>query len=221
MVPLCPKSNVWPGRDSRACQLMHAALPMLATLAVLGAIFHAFPALCPCEPRRSRGEMHGVPCGAPSTTGLLPASTSQPPPACIRFVRIYYTGICISDEVKTVLTFANVQLPRKRKLNTPGQPRSQTLLLLPRRAAARAAGEYRSLYPCLHPCPHARVEIRGRTGSGRRPPKPHTNLIHMRAAATAAACCCYCYCCCAAAAEVNLVQAVVGTAAVLLLALVE
>ena len=48
---------------------MHAALAI--TLAALGAIFHAFPALCPCEPRPPRGEMQAVPCGARSDTRLL------------------------------------------------------------------------------------------------------------------------------------------------------
>ena len=66
---------------------------MPATLAALGAIFHAFPALCPCEPRLPRGEMQAVPCGARSNTRLLPASTSQPPPAGIRSVRKYNTGV--------------------------------------------------------------------------------------------------------------------------------
>ena len=65
--------------------IAHAALAMPATLAALGAIFQAFPALCPCEPRLPRGEMQAVPCGgARSNTRLLPASTSQPPPAGTR-----------------------------------------------------------------------------------------------------------------------------------------
>ena len=100
-------------------------------------------------------------------------------------------------------------------MNTPGQPRPQTLSLLARRAAARAAGERRPIYPWLHPCPRTHVEIRGRNGPGRRAAKPHINPIHMYTAATTAVCCCYC-CCCAAAAEVNLVRAVAATAAVLL-----
>ena len=45
---------------------VHDALEMPATLAALGAIFGAFPALCPCEPRLPRGEMQAVPCGARS-----------------------------------------------------------------------------------------------------------------------------------------------------------
>ena len=68
---------------------VHAALVMPATLAALGAIFQAFPALCPCEPRLPRGEMQAVPCGARSNTRLLPASASQPPPAGIRSARKY------------------------------------------------------------------------------------------------------------------------------------
>ena len=66
---------------------VHAALAMSATLAALGAIFHSFPALRPCELRLPRGEMQAVSCGARSYTRLLPASTSQPPPAGIRSVR--------------------------------------------------------------------------------------------------------------------------------------
>ena len=80
----------------------------LATLAALGAIFQAFRALCPCEPRLQRGEMQAVPRGARSKTQLLPASTSQPPPVGILFVRNYNTGICLLVQVKTVLTFGHV-----------------------------------------------------------------------------------------------------------------
>ena len=83
---------------------VHAALAMPATLAALAAIFQAFPALCPCEPRLPRGEMQTVPCGARSNTRLLPASTSQPP-ASIGSVRKYNSGICLFVQVKTVLTF--------------------------------------------------------------------------------------------------------------------
>ena len=72
---------------------VHAALAMPATLAVPGAIFQAFPALCPCEPRLPRGEMQAVPRSACSNTRLLPATTSQPPPARIRSVRKYNTGM--------------------------------------------------------------------------------------------------------------------------------
>ena len=65
---------------------VYAALAMLATLAALGAIFKAFPALCPCELRLPRGEMQTVPCGARSNSRLLLASTSQPSTAGIRYV---------------------------------------------------------------------------------------------------------------------------------------
>ena len=87
---------------------VHAALAMPATPAALGAIFQPFPALCPCEPRLPRGEIQAVPFGARSNTWLLPASTSQPPPAGIRSVRKYNTGICLFVQVKTVLTFGHV-----------------------------------------------------------------------------------------------------------------
>ena len=103
MVPLCPKKIVG---VVETC--VHAALAMPATLAELGAILQAFPALCPCEPRLPRGEMQVMPCGARFNTRLLPASTSQPPPAGIRSVRKYNTGICVFVQVKTVLTFGHV-----------------------------------------------------------------------------------------------------------------
>ena len=75
---------------------VHAALAMHANLGALGAIFQAFPAPSPCEPcepRLPRGEMQDVPCGTRSNTRLLPASTSQPPPAGNRSVREYNTGM--------------------------------------------------------------------------------------------------------------------------------
>ena len=103
MVPLCPKTEI-----GLVETRVHAALAMPATLAALGAIFQASPALCPCEPRLPRGEMQAVPCGARSNTRLLPASTSQPPPAGIRSVRKYNTGIYLFVQVKTVLTFEHV-----------------------------------------------------------------------------------------------------------------
>ena len=105
------------------------------------------------------------------------------------------------------------------KINTPGQPLPQTLSLLPRRAAARAAGERRPVYPCLHPCPRTHVEIRGRNDLGRRAPEPYTNPIHMCTVAINTFAVCRCYCCCCAAAKVNLVRAV--AAAAVLLSLVE
>ena len=71
MAPLCPKTTF-----GLVETRVHTALEMPATLGALGAIFQAFPALCPCEPRLSRREMEAVPCGARSNTRLLPASTS-------------------------------------------------------------------------------------------------------------------------------------------------
>ena len=49
--------------------LLHDVLAI--TLAALGAIFHVSPALCPCDPRPPRGEMHAAPCGGRSDTRLL------------------------------------------------------------------------------------------------------------------------------------------------------
>ena len=89
MVPLCP--NFFFGLVETR---VHAALALHATLAALSAIFQAFPAPCPCEARLPRGEIQTVPCGAHSNTRLLADSTSQPPPASIRFVRKYNTGMC-------------------------------------------------------------------------------------------------------------------------------
>ena len=104
MVPLGPKKTFG---LVEAC--VHAALGMPDTFAAPGAIFQDFPALCPCEPRLPRGEMQAMPCGARFNTRLLPASTSQPPPAGIRSGRIYNnTGICLFVQVKTVLTLGHV-----------------------------------------------------------------------------------------------------------------
>ena len=72
MVPLCP-----PPKNGLVETRVHAALEMPSTLAALSAIFQAFPASCPCEPRLTRGEMQAVPCGSRSNTRLLPAFTSQ------------------------------------------------------------------------------------------------------------------------------------------------
>ena len=73
MVSLCP-----PKTFGLIETRVHAALAMPATLAPLGAIFQAFPALCPCEPRLPREEMQAVLCGVRSNTRHLPASTTQP-----------------------------------------------------------------------------------------------------------------------------------------------
>ena len=71
MVPLCP-----PKIFGLVKTRVHAALAMPAILTALGAIFQAFPALCPYEPRLPRGEMQAAPCGARSNTRLFPASIS-------------------------------------------------------------------------------------------------------------------------------------------------
>ena len=76
-------------------------------------------------------------------------------------------------------------IPQEKNKHTGSTtPTDETLSLEPRRAAACAVGERRSVYPCLHPCPRTHVEIRGRNGPGRRAPKTlHTPDPHM-------------YCCC-------------------------
>ena len=218
MVPLCPK-NIFSLVETR----VHAAFAMPATLAAPGAIFQASPAPCPWERRLARGAMQDVPCGACSNTRLLPASTFQPLPASIRSVRKNNTGIiymCFCSSKNGPYIRTRLVTPQE-KMNTLRQPRPQTLSLLPRRAAARAAGERRLVYPCLHLCPRTHVEIRGRNGPGRGAPKPYTNPIHMCIVVTTTAVRC-CYCCCrAAAAEVNLVRTVAATTAgVLLLRLI-
>ena len=65
---------------------VHAALEMPATLAALGVIFQALPALYPCEFSRAE-RCKPCPVVLVPTLSLLPASTSQPPPAGIRSVR--------------------------------------------------------------------------------------------------------------------------------------
>ena len=114
--------------------MVHATLAThttLATPAALGVIFQTFPALCPFEPRRPRGEMQAVPCGARSDTRLLPASTFLPPPVDIRSVQKYYTGICLYVELETVLIFSDTSSYPARK-ETPFHPHTQTLSLVPR-----------------------------------------------------------------------------------------
>ena len=61
-------------------RLVHAALAMHATLAALGNIFQAYPALCPCEPRWPLGDMQAVSCGARSRqySPLLPTRSGSP-----------------------------------------------------------------------------------------------------------------------------------------------
>ena len=71
MVPLCSEKFYLLLFWSR---LVHAALAMHATLDALGTIFQAYPALCPCEPRRPLGDVQAVSCGARSRqySRLLP-----------------------------------------------------------------------------------------------------------------------------------------------------
>ena len=109
---------------------MHAALAI--TLAALGAIFRAFPALCPCEPRPARGEMQALHCCgcSDSRSQLLDLLKSA--------IRKYNTGICLYVEVKTDLIFSETS-SYPAKINTPAQPRPDTFV--PRRARARASGK--------------------------------------------------------------------------------
>ena len=99
-----------------------------------------------------------------------------PVPLCPYNTEYRDTSVCSSKNSPYIRT--RLVTPQKL-INTLGQPRPQTLSLLPRRAAARAAGERRQVYPCLYPCPRTHVEMRGRNGPGRRAPNPHTNLIQL------------------------------------------
>ena len=80
--------------------LLHAAIA--TTLPALGAIFQAFPALCPCEPRPPRGEMQAVPCGTRFNNRLLGF-----PLAVFRSAQIY-PGLYYRDR-----TFHKPNTPKK------------------------------------------------------------------------------------------------------------
>ena len=150
--------------------LVHTALAMPATLAALGTIFQAFPALCPCEPRLPRGEMQAVPCGARSITRLLPASTSQPPPTGIRSVRKYNTGICLFVQVKSVLTFRHIWLPHKRKkIHWVNHALRRFRPCLDERPRARRESAGRFTLVCTH-APTSRSGAE--TAQGGAPPNP-------------------------------------------------
>ena len=89
---------------------------------VTDSIRSKLPPLYVREPRRPRGEMQAVPCGARSDTRLLPASGAQPQSAQIRSVRAYNNRLNVYFNVKTVLTFlGHVRLSRKKR--STGSPR--------------------------------------------------------------------------------------------------
>ena len=128
---------------------------MHATLAALGVIFQAFAAVSLREPRRPRGELQAVPCGARSDTRLLPVSTYQPLSTDICSVRNYKTGIIDFVEVKAVVIFSDTcSYPQILKINTntPPQP-CPDASALPRRAPARreSAGLPLSALMLTHP----------------------------------------------------------------------
>ena len=114
MVPPCPKIYIWPGRASQ-CMLRSRCLPPSPRSAPSSKLS---PLYVPVSPV-SRADMQAVPCGARSNTRLLPASTSQPPPAGIRSVRKYNTGICLYVQVKTVITFGHVLVTKHTGSTTP------------------------------------------------------------------------------------------------------
>ena len=101
MVPLCSKKYYLLVFWSR---IMHAALATHATLAALCTMFQAYPALCPCEPRRPFGDMQAVSCGTCSRqhNRLLLASSTQPRSIVERagsgpMGRVYRDYSCRSD----------------------------------------------------------------------------------------------------------------------------
>ena len=196
---------------------MHAALAMAATLAALGAIFQAFPALCPCEPRLPRGEIQAMTCGARSNIRLFKASTSWSPPAGIRSARKYNTRYVFSFKKNSHLRSDTSSYPARDK-NTH-----------------RANDLHRHFCSCLadgpparwkaqtglslSACTHARAPTSrsgAETAKGGAPPNPTLIrpkcvllLLLLYVAATAVVD--------VAAAEVSLVRAVAATAAVVLL----
>ena len=132
MVPLSPQNNVWPGRDSRACCAGDACHPRRARCHL-----PSFSRSISLQPRLPRGEMQAVPCGARSNTRLLPASTSQPPPAGIRFVRKYNTGMYL---------YSSKNGPYIRtRLVTPQEKNKQTGSTTPTDAFAPASTSGRPL----------------------------------------------------------------------------
>ena len=137
--------------------MVHATLAAHATHATLGVIFQAFPALCPFAPRRPRGEMQAVPCGARSDIWLLAASTSQPPPVDIGSVRKFITGTCLHAKFKTVLISADTSIYSARK-ETPAHPHPDAFT--PASTSTRPRCGRAPVYPCLHPCPRTRGGIR-------------------------------------------------------------
>ena len=188
---------------------------MPATLAALGAIFQAFPVLCPREPRLPRGEMQAVPCGARSNTRLFPASVFQPPLAGIRFVRNYNTGMCVFVQVKKSLHSDTSSYPaRAKQIHRFNHAHRRFRSCFDERRPARRESAGRFTLVCSHAhAPTSRSAAD--TAQGGAPPNPTlvrficVLLLLLYAAATAAA------------AEVNSVRAGAATVAVLLLRFFE
>ena len=162
-----PKNKIFGLVETR----VHAALAMPATLAALGAIFQAFPVLCPCEPCLPRGELQAVPCGARSNTRLLPASASQPPPAGIRSVREYNTGMCLLvQEKKGPYIRTHLATPQeKNKHNGSTTPTDAFFRSCPDEQPPAQAG----LPSCVCTLAHAPTSRSGaETAQGGAPPNP-------------------------------------------------
>ena len=127
---------------------MHAALAI--TLASLGAIFQAFPALCPCEPRPPRGELQTGPCGARSDTRLLglPLAASQSARICYPEIK---TWICLYIEVKAVFVLSDMY-SYPAKINTLALPHPDAFA-----HASSSARPRGGRAPILLVCTHARA----------------------------------------------------------------
>ena len=173
MVPLCSEffscccsrrdSFMLPLRcmqpSSRSTPVCHRFGQVLASLA-----------LFPCAPRRPRGEMTAVPCGARSDARLLPASSSQPRSAHFRSVRTYNTTIYIFLKFRTILTFlGDVQLFRKKRI--AGSPR-RFRSCLDEREPVRQDRRFFLLFTHAN-VPTARTG--GGNGPGWRAREPHTS----------------------------------------------
>ena len=116
--------------------------------------------------------MQAVPCGARSNTRLLPASISPPPPASIRPVRKYSTGILLFVQVKTVLTFGRLVTPQEKNKHTGSTTPKDAFAPAStsgRPRGARAQAGLRLSAPMLH-APTSRSEAE--TAQGGAPPNP-------------------------------------------------
>ena len=138
----------------------------LVTLAELDAIFQAFLALRPFEPRRSRGER----C-KPCPVALVPTiGCFRPPPPSLLLLRFALSASIIPGSVIMLnskgSSFSRTRLPRKKKDEVSPSPRSLHSCL---DEYAPARRETVGVYPCLHPCPptHGKIRVKERADINR------------------------------------------------------